>query len=141
MRRSTRRQEATVVTYVGDGGTSEGNFYEAINFAGVMKVPVVMIIENNGWAISVPRSKQTVAQTLAQKAIAAGIPSIQVDGNDVIAVYKATKDAMRTLGEWPYRNRMPDLQDEHAHNRRRSHKVQERCRCRSVEGPRIRCLE
>ncbi|HUC38872.1 MAG TPA: pyruvate dehydrogenase (acetyl-transferring) E1 component subunit alpha [Candidatus Acidoferrum sp.] len=89
-----RNTGGTVVTYVGDGGTSEGNFYEAINFAGVMKVPLVVIIENNGWAISEPRSKQSIAQTLAQKAIAAGIPSMQVDGNDVVAVYKATRDAI-----------------------------------------------
>ena len=82
-----------VISYVGDGGTSEGDFYETINFAGVLKVPLVMIIQNNQWAISVPRSKQTASTTLAQKAIAAGIPGIQVDGNDVIAVYKAT--AMR----------------------------------------------
>jgi pyruvate dehydrogenase E1 component alpha subunit len=91
----------TVVTYVGDGGTSEGNFYEAMNFAGVMSAPVVIIIENNGWAISLPRSKQTVAQTLAQKAIAAGIPAMQVDGNDVIAVYKATKDAISSSANGP----------------------------------------
>ncbi len=84
----------TVLTFVGDGGTSEGDFYEAMNFAGVMKLPVVFIIENNGWAISEPRSMQTIAPTLAQKAIAAGIPAIQVDGNDVLAVYKATKEAI-----------------------------------------------
>jgi len=91
----------TVVTFVGDGGTSEGNFYEAMNFAGVMKVPVVFIIENNGWAISMPRAKQTLTLTLAQKAIAAGIPAIQVDGNDVIAVYKATKDAIANSANGP----------------------------------------
>ncbi|MGC8572033.1 MAG: pyruvate dehydrogenase (acetyl-transferring) E1 component subunit alpha [Candidatus Micrarchaeia archaeon] len=86
-----------VVSYIGDGGTSEGDFYEAINFAGVMKVPLVVIIENNQWAISVPRSKQSAAQTLAQKAIAAGIDGIQVDGNDAVAVYKATKDAIEKV--------------------------------------------
>ena len=85
---------AAVVSFVGDGGTSEGDFYEAINFAGEFKVPLVAIIENNQWAISVPRSKQTAAQTLAQKAIAAGIPGMQVDGNDVVGVYKAVKDAL-----------------------------------------------
>ncbi len=97
-----RKTGGTVVTYVGDGGTSEGNFYEAMNFAGIMKAPLVLIIENNGWAISEPRSEQTVAQTLAQKAIAAGIPSIQVDGNDVIAVYKATRDAIAKSADGPY---------------------------------------
>jgi len=85
---------ATVVAYVGDGGTSEGDFYEALNFAGVWKLPFVLIIENNEWAISEPRSKQTAAATLAQKAIAAGIPAVQVDGNDVVAVYQATKEAV-----------------------------------------------
>ncbi len=96
-----RKTGGAVVTYVGDGGTSEGNFYEAINFAGIMKAPLVMIIENNGWAISEPRSEQTAAQTLAQKAVAAGIQSIQVDGNDVIAVYKATKDAISKAADGP----------------------------------------
>ena len=90
------KEDSVVVAYVGDGGTSEGDFYEAINFAGVFKVPLVVIIENNQWAISVPRSEQTAAQTLAQKAVAAGIDSIQVDGNDVVAVYKATRDAIES---------------------------------------------
>ena len=87
-------KDAAVLAFVGDGGTSEGDFYEALNFAGVWKIPLVTIIENNQWAISVPRSKQTAAKTLAQKGIAAGINSMQVDGNDVIAVYKATMDAI-----------------------------------------------
>lgn len=89
-----KKTGASVVAYVGDGGTSEGDFYEALNFAGVWKVPLVTIIENNQWAISIPRSKQTAAVTLAQKADAAGIRAIQVDGNDVVAVYKATKEAL-----------------------------------------------
>ncbi len=96
-----RKTGGAVVTYVGDGGTSEGNFYESMNFAGVFKVPCVFIIENNGWAISMPRAKQSATQTLAQKAIAAGIPTMQVDGNDVIAVYKATKDAIAKSGNGP----------------------------------------
>lgn len=92
---------AAVVVYVGDGGTSEGDFYEAINFAGVFKVPLVIIIENNQWAISVPRSEQSAAQTLAQKAIAAGIKGVQVDGNDVLATYKIVKDAIAASKEGP----------------------------------------
>lgn len=92
---------AGVVAYVGDGGTSEGDFYEALNFAGVWKAPLVTIIENNQWAISVPRQKQTAAKTLAQKAIAAGVPCIQVDGNDVLAVYKATKEALESSANGP----------------------------------------
>lgn len=80
------RNEARVaVTCIGDGGTSEGDFYEAINVAGAWKLPVVFVINNNQWAISVPLAQQTACQTLAQKAIAAGFTGIQVDGNDVIA--------------------------------------------------------
>ncbi len=89
-------KNASVVAYIGDGGTSEGDFYESINFAGVYKLSLVTIIENNQWAISMPRSSQTAAQTLAQKAVAAGIDCIQVDGNDVIAVYKAASDAIKS---------------------------------------------
>lgn len=92
---------SAVVVYVGDGGTSEGDFYEAINFAGVWKIPLVVIIENNQWAISIPRKNQTAALTLAQKAEAAGINCIQVDGNDVMAVYRATKDAIERSSEGP----------------------------------------
>ncbi len=94
-------KDAAVVAYVGDGGTSEGEFYEALNFAGVWKVPLVAIIENNQWAISVPRSAQSAAKTLAQKGIAAGIRCVQVDGNDVVAVYKATKEAIDGSKEGP----------------------------------------
>ena len=90
-----------VIVYVGDGGTSEGDFYEAMNFAGVLKIPLVIIIENNQWAISVPRSKQSAASTLAQKAVAAGIPGVQVDGNDVLAVYKAVSDAIASSSTGP----------------------------------------
>jgi pyruvate dehydrogenase E1 component alpha subunit len=95
------KTDSAVLTYVGDGGTSEGDFYETLNFAGVMKVPLVTIIENNQWAISMPRLEQTAAQTLAQKGIAAGIDVVQVDGNDVIAVYKAVKDAIEISKEGP----------------------------------------
>ncbi len=89
------------LVYVGDGGTSEGEFYEALNFAGVMKLPLIVIIENNQWAISIPRAKQSAAKTLAQKAIAAGIRGVQVDGNDVVAVYKATKEAIDSAADGP----------------------------------------
>ncbi len=90
-----KKSNAVVVSYVGDGGTSEGDFNEGINFAGVWKVPLVMVIENNQWAISIPRKNQTAAVTLAQKAFAAGLKGLQVDGNDVIAVYKAVSDAAK----------------------------------------------
>lgn len=95
------KTNSAVVAYVGDGGTSEGDFYEALNFAGVWKVPLVTIIENNQWAISVPRSQQSAATTLAQKAFAFGMPGMQVDGNDVIAVYSATRDAIGKSKEGP----------------------------------------
>jgi pyruvate dehydrogenase E1 component alpha subunit len=95
------KKDVVVLGYVGDGGTSEGEFYEAINFAGVFKLPLVTIIENNQWAISMPRSRQSSAQTLAQKGFAAGIDVIQVDGNDVIAVYKAVKDAIGNAKNGP----------------------------------------
>lgn len=81
-----RKQPRVAVTSIGDGGTSEGAFYEALNLAGAWNLPVVFVINNNQWAISVARHIQSQAQTLAQKAIAAGIDGIQVDGNDVIAV-------------------------------------------------------
>lgn len=81
-----RREPRVAVCVLGDGASSKGDFYEALNGAGVWQVPVVFVVVNNGWAISVPRSAQTHAETLAQKAIAAGIPGEQVDGNDVLAV-------------------------------------------------------
>jgi pyruvate dehydrogenase E1 component alpha subunit len=90
-----RKDNITVVTYFGDGGTSKGDFHEGFNMAGVFKLPVVFICQNNQWAISVPREKQTASKTLAQKAYAYGFDGIQVDGNDVFAVYKATADALK----------------------------------------------
>jgi pyruvate dehydrogenase E1 component alpha subunit len=84
---------ATLVLF-GDGATSEGAFHEAANFAGVFQAPVVLMCQNNGWAISVPRSQQTHSETLSQKAIAYGIPGIQVDGNDVLAVYRVACQAL-----------------------------------------------
>jgi pyruvate dehydrogenase E1 component alpha subunit len=92
------KSESVVLTYVGDGGTSEGDFYETLNFVGVTKIPLITIIENNQWAISMPRSDQSAAQTLAQKGFAAGIDVVQVDGNDVVAVYKVVKDAIAKDG-------------------------------------------
>ena len=81
-----RKEPRAAVCVFGDGATSKGDVYEAMNFAGVWKLPVVFVISNNRWAISVPLKQQSAAQTLAQKAVAAGIPGEQVDGNDVIAV-------------------------------------------------------
>jgi pyruvate dehydrogenase E1 component alpha subunit len=82
------------MTFFGDGATSQGDFHESLNFAGVFQLPVVFVCQNNQWAISVPRSRQTRSQTLAQKAIAYGIHGIQVDGNDILAVYAAAQEAV-----------------------------------------------
>jgi pyruvate dehydrogenase E1 component alpha subunit len=89
-----KKDRIAVVCYFGDGGTSKGDFHEGFNMAGVFKLPVVFICQNNQWAISVPREKQTSSKTLAQKAFAYGFEGIQVDGNDVFAVYKAAKEAL-----------------------------------------------
>src|SRR5262244_289599 len=89
-----RGDDAVVMTYFGDGATSEGDFHEALNFAGVWHVPVVFVCQNNQWAISVPLKKQTNSKTIAQKALAYGLPGIQVDGNDVLAVYAASREAV-----------------------------------------------
>jgi len=89
-----RREPRCALAFIGDGGTSEGAFYEALNLAGARTLPVVFVIVNNGWAISVPVASQTSAETLAQKAVAAGIPGFQVDGNDVIAVRELTAKAL-----------------------------------------------
>ena len=83
-----RQQPRVCVCVIGDGGTSKGEFYEAINAAGVWQLPLVFVISNNQWAISLPRERQSAANTLAQKAVAAGLPGEQVDGNDVIACYE-----------------------------------------------------
>ena len=89
-----RHEKRGAVCALGDGASSKGDFYESINLAGVWKLPVVFLVINNYWAISMPREKQTATETLAQKAIAGGIPGMQVDGNDVIAVRAAMDEAM-----------------------------------------------
>ena len=89
-----RREPRVAVCLLGDGGTSRGDFYEAMNMAGVWRLPLVIVINNNQWAISVPRHLQSAAQTLAQKAIAAGVEGRQVDGNDVIAVRQIVGQAL-----------------------------------------------
>ena len=89
-----RRQPRVAVCHLGDGATSKGDFYEGINAAGTWRLPVVFVVTNNQWAISVPRTLQTAAQTLAQKALAAGFEGVQVDGNDVVAVHHAMREAL-----------------------------------------------
>jgi pyruvate dehydrogenase E1 component alpha subunit len=87
-------EDAVTVCFIGDGGTSEGDFYEGLNFAAVWNAPAVFICQNNQWAISVPREVQTVSETIAQKGIAAGMPCLQVDGNDPLAVHVAVSEAL-----------------------------------------------
>lgn len=88
------RQEPRVgLVYVGDGASSTGAFHEGINFAAVQRLPLIVILENNGYAYSTPTSRQTAVQRLADKAKAYGIPGVTVDGNDVLAVYQATREA------------------------------------------------
>ncbi len=110
-----RHLDRVVFSTLGDGATSEGDFHEGLNFAGVFKTPNVFICVNNQWAISTPRSRQTAAPTLAEKARAYGFAGVQVDGNDVLACYAAAKEAAdrARAGEGPtlieaYTYRMSD---------------------------------
>src|SRR5690625_1943664 len=88
-----RNKKSVVLSLNGDGATSQGDFYEGINFAGVYGAPYIAVVQNNGYGISVPVEQQTKADTLAQKAVAVGIPGIQVDGMDPLAMYSAVKKA------------------------------------------------
>ncbi len=89
-----KRERSAVLTVFGEGATSEGDFSEAMNFAAVFQSPVVFLCQNNQWAISLPYHKQTQSCTVAQKAVAYGMPGVQVDGNDVFAVYKTVREAL-----------------------------------------------
>lgn len=98
-----RKEPRVAVACIGEGGTSEGDFYEAINVAGIWKLPVVFVVNNNQWAISVPRNKQTGTKTIAQKAVAAGFTGVQIDGNDILATRQVIGDAIEKArrGEGP----------------------------------------
>lgn len=87
-------RDRIALTMFGDGATSEGDFHEAMNFAGVYRTPTVFFCQNNGWAISMPRERQTASETIAAKAIAYGMPGTLVDGNDVVAVHAVTAEAV-----------------------------------------------
>lgn len=97
------KKDEVVFAFVGDGGTSEGDFHEAVNFAGVWKVPVVFIIQNNQYGISTPTRMQTASKSLAIKAVAYGVKGIKVDGNDYFAMYKAVEESVKACknGEGP----------------------------------------
>lgn len=98
-----RKTDNIVATYFGDGATSEGDFHEAMNFASTMKTPTIFINQNNSWAISVPRSKQMNSETVAQKALAYGMPTVRCDGNDIFAVKYVMDEAVKRAraGEGP----------------------------------------
>jgi len=89
-----RKESDAVLCVFGDGATSEGDFHEALTFAGVQKAPVIFLCQNNAWAISVPLKAQCAAKTLADKAVGYGMPGIRIDGNDPFAAYLATKAAL-----------------------------------------------
>ena len=91
-----RKSGRVVVCFVGDGGTSEGDFHEAMNVAGAFHLPLVMVVQNNHWAISMPRHRQTRSHTIAQKAVAYGFGGLVVDGNDVLAMIVAAREALAT---------------------------------------------
>ena len=90
-----QKKHSVVMTYVGDGGSSEGDFHEALNLAGVQRAPVVFVLQNNQWAISTPRRMQSATPSFALRAAGYGFPGVEVDGNDVFAVYSAAGDAVR----------------------------------------------
>ncbi len=90
-----KKKDGVIFAFVGDGGTSQGDFHEALNFAGVWKTPVIFIIQNNQYAISVPVNKQTAAKNLAIKSVAYGIPGTRVDGNDFLAMHRALSEAQK----------------------------------------------
>ncbi len=104
-----RDDDVVVLCHFGDGATSEGDFHEALNMAGVFDVPVVFVCNNNQWAISVPRESQTASQTLAQKATAYGFEGVRVDGLDPLAVYSVTKNAIERAREPPENELRPTL--------------------------------
>jgi TPP-dependent pyruvate/acetoin dehydrogenase alpha subunit len=89
-----RNERSVALAYIGDGGTNTGDFHEGMNFAAVLKLPVVIIVEDNGFAYSTPTTKHVAIQTFADRATAYGMPGVTVDGNDVIAVYAATRAAV-----------------------------------------------
>lgn len=93
------KKDQVVYAFVGDGGTSEGDFHEAINFAGVWKVPVVFIVQNNQYGISTPTAVQTASKNIAMKSVAYGVPGLKVDGNDYFAMYAAVQEATKHAKE------------------------------------------
>ena len=90
-----RKTDRVAMVFFGDGASSQGDFHEGLNFAAVFQTPTIFVCQNNQWAISIPRSKQTRSETIAQKALAYGMPGIQIDGNDILACYAAAREAVQ----------------------------------------------
>ena len=86
-----KKEDLVALAYMGEGATSSADFHTGLNFAAVFKIPVVFLVGNNHWAISVPASRQTATATFAEKAVAYGMPGVRCDGNDALAVYGATR--------------------------------------------------
>ena len=135
-----RGEDTVVLAMCGDGATSEGDFHEALNFAAVFHLPVVFFVQNNQYAISVPLSQQTVAPSLAHKAIGYGMPGERVDGNDLAALLAVLGRAVAPgpRGRRPAAGRGPHLPDAGAHQRRRRHPLPRRRRGRRAGSPRTR---
>src|SRR6185437_7100242 len=89
-----RGEESVALTCTGEGGSSQGDFHEALNFAAIHRLPVIFMVQNNGWAISVPQKKQMAVEHVAQRAAGYGMPGVTVDGTDPLTVYAAMKDAV-----------------------------------------------
>ena len=133
--RRRKGNDTVALAFVGDGATSEGDFHEALNFAAVFKAPVVFLVQNNGYAISVPLARQSAAPTLAHKGVGYGVGSEQVDGNDPVAVLAVLDEAVEhaRAGNGPVPGRGAHLPDRGAHQRRRRHPLP-RLRPRSNGG-------
>mgnify|MGYP001339790833 CR=1 FL=1 len=125
-----KKNNAIAVTIFGDGATSEGDFHEAMNFAGVFELPMIFVCQNNGWAISTPRERQTASETIAQKAHAYGFTGVLVDGNDVLAVDQVIRHSIDRArqGKGPtlvealtYRIRGHTTADDHSRYREKTH--------------------
>lgn len=89
-----RGEDTVALTYVGDGAVNTGDFHEGLNFAAALRLPFILVAENNGWAYSTPLEKQFAIKAIADRAVAYGIPGYRIDGNDVLAVYRTTREAV-----------------------------------------------
>ena len=131
-------EDGAVAVFFGDGASSEGDFHESCNLAGVVDAPVLFVLQNNQWAISTPRSIQTAGADLASRAPAYGFPGVSVDGNDLFAVHAVAADAVARAraGKGATADRGAHLPHGHAHHRRRSRPLHRFRRARTLEKAR-----